>query len=194
MKTVFLDMDGVLVDFVGGLHRALGLYYNQELYPYKAGCYDMFPAAVAASRGRHTMDSLHRACYSAPFWARMKWDRRGREILGICEACSTDVYLASYPMDHPEAWAGKLWWINENMPAYKTRVMLMTVHKQILARPNTILIDDRDDNVDKFIAAGGEAYLIPQPWNSKYEIFDSETDWMPDFDLWMKTACKTTLS
>ena len=194
MTTVFLDMDGVLVDFVGGLHRGLGLHYNCELYPYKAGQYDMFPSAVAATKGRHTLDSLHRLCYTAPFWANMKWDRRGREILATIEKHTDQVYLASYPMDHPEAWAGKLWWVGENMPAYKTKLLLMTAHKHILARPDAVIIDDRDDNVDKFISAGGKGYLIPQPWNSKHEIFDSETNWMSDFDLWMKNACKTTLS
>ena len=191
---VYLDMDGVIVDFVSGLHRALGLYYIPELYPYKRGQYDMFPAAVLATQGRHTMDSLYRICHTAPFWARMGWDRHGQLLKGIVEKHADQVYIASYPMDHPDAWVGKLHWINENMPAYKTKLILMTAHKEILARPDAILVDDRDDNIDKFVAAGGQGYLVPQPWNSKYAVFDSETDWLPDFDLWMKNACKTILS
>jgi 5'(3')-deoxyribonucleotidase len=192
--TVYLDMDGVLVDFVGGLHLALGLYYDPVTYPYKRGDYEMFPYAVEATKGRHTMDSLIQACRTVPFWANLSWDRRGRAIMRIVERYTDQAYLASYPMDHHDAWVGKLHWVDEHLPGYKSRLILMTAHKQLLARPGAILIDDRDDNISQFIEAGGQGYLVPQPWNSKHELFDSETDWLPDFELWMKNACKTTSS
>lgn len=38
--------------------------------------------------------------------------------------------------------------------------------------PNQILIDDRDKNVDHFIAAGGNAILFPQVWNSNHAVQD----------------------
>ena len=185
---VFLDMDGVLVDFVGGLQRALGLPYDAAKYPYKHGNYEMFPEAVAATNGRHTMDSLIKECHTIRFWEDLKWERRGSDVLEIVESYSDQVYLTSYPMKDPVAWLGKLRWIERCLPQYMNKVILMTVHKRLLANPNAILLDDRDDNVDQFCAAGGHGWLIPQPWNTQHAICDR--DWTVLLESWMKCACK----
>ena len=111
-------------------------------------------------------------------------------MLEIVESCSDEVYLASYPMDHTDAWVGKLKWIDKHLPQYNKRVILMTAHKKLLARPDAILLDDRDDNIDQFCAVGGHGWLIPQPWNTKHDICNR--DWTVLLESWMKMACKMT--
>ena len=185
---VCMDLDGVLVDFVGGLHRALGLNYDVADYPYPAGKYEMFPDAIAATRGRHTLDSLTQACHTSSFWENLLWDPLGKQLLSIVEKYSDNIYLVSYPMNHTEAWVGKLRWIAKNLPSYQNRVILMTAHKKLLANPRAIIIDDRDDNVDKFVDAGGAGFLVPQMWNSKHRY--SHSDWTVLLDSWMNCACK----
>ena len=187
---VYLDMDGVIVDFVSGLHRALGLPYSVKEYPHPAGVYEMFPHAVSATVGRHTMESLLAGCSTVSFWENLRWDPLGGEILEIIESYGDEIYLTSYPMKDPCTWLGKLRWIDKHIPQYNNKVILMTAHKQLLAKPGTILVDDRDDNVDKFCAAGGSGYLVPQPWNSAHKKYSS--NWLVHFDLWMKSVCKTT--
>lgn len=188
--TICLDMDGVLVDFVGGLQRALGLPYDPDHYPYVPGRYEMFTEAVVATEGRHSMSSLLALCHEAKFWRDMTWDKHGADILEILESYTENIYLTSYPMEAPAAWAGKLEWIQYHLPHYRNRIILMTADKALLARPGAIIIDDRDDNVDKFCAAGGAGYLIPQPWNSKHKLCRSA--WISDLDKWMKSICATT--
>ena len=185
---IFVDLDGVLVNFVGGLHRALGLGHDPELYPYKRGNYNMFPDVVTATKGRHTMDSLLNACRAVAFWENLDWDPRGNRILEILCKHTDDIYLASYPMDYYGSWVGKLKWINKYLPTYNSRVILLTAPKHFLAKPNTILIDDCDKNVEEFAAAGGMSYLTPQPWNSKHA--SCNCDWTELLESWMKKACK----
>lgn len=59
---------------------------------------------------------------------------------------------------------GKLSRLNCMYP--KIPVIVMTHdQKHLLAGPGRILIDDKNENVDSFRAAGGDAFLWPQPWN-----------------------------
>ena len=185
---VYLDMDGVLVDFVGGAHKELGIPYDADNYPHPKGKYEMFPDLIAATNGRHTLDSFISSCYTIRLWEDLKWDRHGSNVLEIVESYSDEVYLTSLPMKDPVAWLGKLRWIEKHLPQYLNKVILMTAHKQLLAKPNTILLDDSDKNVDQFTAAGGFAWLIPQPWNTQHAICDR--DWTVLLESWMKSACK----
>ena len=43
--------------------------------------------------------------------------------------------------------------------------------KELMAGPNTILIDDYPNNVNKFNAAGGLGILVPSNWNTVEELF-----------------------
>ena len=40
-----------------------------------------------------------------------------------------------------------------------------TIRKHFCARPDALLIDDSDHNVEAFLAHGGQAILVPRPWN-----------------------------
>ena len=166
---VFLDMDGVCVDFIGGLHRALGIEYKALEYPYEASKYEMFEELCARTNGRVSMDNLYRACDSSGFWASLEWDPMGKEICDTIAAVTLDwkhsVCICTSPMANPDAWAGKVQWLKKHMPDVKD-IAIMTAPKCLLAKPGAVLIDDKDSNVEQFRKAGGAAFLIPQPWNS----------------------------
>jgi hypothetical protein len=38
--------------------------------------------------------------------------------------------------------------------------------KHLMAKPDVLLIDDLQKNVDKFIDAGGQAVCVPSNWNT----------------------------
>jgi len=51
---------------------------------------------------------------------------------------------------------------------------LFSWHKEKLAAPCRLLIDDRSENVKAFRDAGGSAILVPRPWNDgSRERFES---------------------
>jgi hypothetical protein len=61
--------------------------------------------------------------------------------------------------------AGKYQWITEHFPPFLHRSFSMTPMKHFCATPESLLLDDCDENVEKFRAAGGQAILMPRPWN-----------------------------
>jgi len=67
---------------------------------------------------------------------------------------------------------GKQAWLNR----LNIRIPLpvkFTCTKERYATPNTILIDDHEPAVNKFIAAGGVGILFPAPWN-RYGDYDPD--------------------
>jgi beta-phosphoglucomutase-like phosphatase (HAD superfamily) len=55
-------------------------------------------------------------------------------------------------------------WINHRLQDYR-RQYFVGCQKFRLAKRGVILIDDAEHNVDAFRAAGGEAVMVPRPWN-----------------------------
>jgi 5'(3')-deoxyribonucleotidase len=157
---VFLDLDGVLVDFVGGALRV----HNATHIPYhdiRWGLVEQI--GISANQFWRGIDAA-----GEDFWANLVWTHDGREILkmvldhfGVENVC-----ILTAPSNHHSAAAGKVRWINEHVPELK-RQYVLSAAKHFLAGPDKLLIDDHDGNVDKFRAAGGEALLLPRPWNRR---------------------------
>ena len=178
---VFLDMDGVIADFVGGLHRALGIDYDKSRYPYPVTKYDIFEDVCARSNGRVSMDNLYSSCDSAEFWAELEWDPMGKEIAKVINEVFPHDYdericICTSPMANPDAWKGKIVWLNKNLPRIK-HIAIMTAPKCLLAKPGHVLIDDKDSNIEQFRKHGGAGFLVPQPWNSAREEYG--TNYLP---------------
>lgn len=77
-----------------------------------------------------------------------------------------NVCILTTPVKDPASLAGKLEWIHAHCPAWMHRQYLMGPQKHLLATNGSLLIDDSDVNVDTFRIYGGQAILIPRPWNS----------------------------
>ena len=69
---------------------------------------------------------------------------------------------------------GKQLWLEKYLPkVYKKRRMAFVCGKKYLhARPDAILIDDSETEIEAFKRSGGNVIPIPQPWN-KYELPDN---------------------
>lgn len=167
IKTVLLDMDGVLVDFMKGCHSYHKIGYDYDVnYPYKLGDWDFdLKLPMPANQFWESLDSW--------FWDDLSWTKEGRYILALLESAfgARKIYLCSTPTLNPTSAEGKLTWIHKNLPEYKRRYIL-TPHKHLLANSETLLIDDCDKNVSEFIENGGKAITVPRKWNSKHP-FDS---------------------
>ncbi len=151
---IFLDMDGVLVDFVRGAHDHHNL--NCTPWPYPPGVWDFV---------KHT--GLSAAQFWSPlgfeFWSELNWTPDGEEILSLVPDC----VLLTTPTLHIECPTGKMEWIRQNAPELYRRTVI-TATKEVCAHPNALLIDDADHNVDKWRANGGVAILVPRIWNSRH--------------------------
>ena len=163
---VYLDMDGVLVEFIGGLHKRMGLPY--DTYPYKYGEFEMLEE-IAKAKGVG-MPELYKQTDDRQFWRDLVWTSYAQDILKLVSEATVpeNTFILTSPMARGDAWAGKVDWVLSMMPEFKRRLIICAAPKHLLAKPNTLLIDDKDQNVDDFIAHGGAAFLVPRPWNSAH--------------------------
>lgn len=161
-------MDGVLVDFIGGVHRALDLPWDPANYRYTPGVYDCFEEIVRGNPDKlKSVAPIYKTTDLRDFWANLAWETYGKKYLEVAKRFKVPIYTCTKPMMRPEAWAGKVDWLQKHIRSNDIAGTIITSGpKHMLAKPGVVLIDDKDGNVDEFRAAGGQAYLIPQPWNS----------------------------
>ena len=182
INTIFLDMDGVFVNFLGGLHKALGVPYDIDNYPYKKGKWNMLTDIKPFDDIPATFEKCNDCCTTS-FWQNLEWMHDGHDILTTIEyrCTSAQIYLLTTPMPNLESASGKMMWVNDNLPIYLKRTIITQAPKHLLARPDTLLIDDKDENIDGFIEAGGRGLLVPRPWNHAHLNADRTVEVIREF-------------
>lgn len=160
---LLVDMDGVLTDFVSHICQLHGRD-NPYLGDKHLGLFDMDKIwGMSASE-------FWSPC-GYEFWSTMDWMPDGAATLNHCEQLvgPENVCILTAPCATAGCVDGKRDWIANRAPEYKKRVLIGSC-KEFLACDNNILIDDRDENVQKFREAGGCAFLVPRPWNSAHDM------------------------
>lgn len=71
------------------------------------------------------------------------------------------------PTVDPDSSAGKMEWMYAHLPSWMHRQFAITPCKHLLGCDSTaLLIDDYEENIQQFIKEGGQAILVPRPWNA----------------------------
>jgi len=167
----FCDMDGVLCDLTGPALRVHGREELAAAWP--RGTYLLSEALqVSEAELWGPID----ACGTS-FWAelpRLPW---AEGLIGILHRLG-EVVIASSPTRSHYSAAGKMLWLERHFGGSVAGPMnfMLGARKELLARPGTVLIDDSDQNVDRFKAAGGNAILVPQPWNRLHDLAAKSED------------------
>lgn len=160
---ILLDMDGVIVNFVDGICKAIGKPNPFETGTVFSGWGIWEPIGVSETE-------FWQACMSRDFWENLEWTPDGERLLFMAESCvgRNNVFLSTSPTLCPDCYAGKAAWVLFNMPSgYQFRCMFGTC-KWLMANPRHILVDDGDHNVQAYRDHGGHAILVPRPWNSAH--------------------------
>lgn len=161
VKRVFLDMDGVLADFVGAIHRAHG---RPNCYddPANFGKFDFEKIWGMSLEEVWTIDTFE-------FWDTIEKTPEADAIVkfAVDWVGWENIAIVTFPSDGPGCVPGKRAWMKRHFPKLAHQ-MVFTSFKQALAYHDSILIDDADKNVTAFRNAGGLAVLLPRPWNSAY--------------------------
>jgi 5'(3')-deoxyribonucleotidase len=160
---IFLDMDGVLCDFVSAAFSAHGVTFKPDEYP----------------RGEFACEKII-GCTSSEFWRRIDfageyfwenlepypWAKSLFEELQLID----EVIIATSPSRSPASYAGKRRWLR-HMGMHGVQSMFGS-RKYLMAKPGRVLIDDGEHNVKPWIREGGQAVLVPQPWNHAEPVAD----------------------
>lgn len=164
IRHIFLDMDGVLVDF---FRPALQVHNRLPLLDdWPRGVWDI-PTVLGISKGEFwaKIDAL-----GAEYWTEMPAYPWTADLVAAVTRAAPFSILSS-PSLCAECPTGKIHWLRRHLRA-DFRDYLFGHAKHHCAKPGALLIDDSDENVDAFRAHGGEAILFPQAWNSNHAIDD----------------------
>lgn len=167
--TIFLDMDGVIANFVGSLEKHLNEDLS-ELDQWNIGKY----------LERDDIDNIINTLDHG-FWSNVQPYDNLQEIVQLCEYYSqNNVFLCSSPPNHSGSYSGKKAWVDKHLPAKYSRRLILMKQKHLLANKHHTLIDDGEYQTLPFIKRGGHAITYPQPWNSycfvedKLEFLDAQ--------------------
>ena len=93
---------------------------------------------------------------SPEYYASMPWMQDGELLYNFLNCCDTEIL--SHATD-PQATKGKLIWLKNNNIKFKPNLVGKASDKAKYATIDSILIDDKPENIDEFVKAGGKAIL-----------------------------------
>lgn len=129
---IYCDMDGVLVDFDRGYKELTGREASFNIPK------------------EEFWEPISKA--GAPFWIKLKWMPDGKQLWDYIKKYNPE--LLSAPSREESSKMGKRIWVKRELPGTKL-ILRQAERKQEFATPNSILIDDRADNIQRWKDAGG---------------------------------------
>lgn len=166
-KQLYLDMDGVLVDFIGGAlarHNSDTEFYYAT-HPDRLGRW-IYETDIAANK-----QQFWEKVNVPGFWVGLRPTRESSDLVFLVgELFGIDrTAILTAPSDDPKSITEKQNWVAKYFPEYKLNMIFAPGDsKKLVAGPGRILIDDSDTNVRNWALAGGTGILFPRPWNTNY--------------------------
>lgn len=173
IKKVFIDMDGIIVDYIAGIRK---LFNVPDVYenPDNLGIFSL--ASILEKQYGISKVEFYKQ-RGQDFYAKLGWTPEGPKILELLEEKfgKKNCHILSAPGFNPCDYAGKAQWIIDNIPDYMYgKRFILNSDKSIEANSERLLVDDKDTNISGFIKAGGKGILVARPWNAKFG-FANET-------------------
>lgn len=134
---IYCDLDGVLVDFAKGYKKLTG---------------KLPPPAETQTDKKLFWQPIDKS--GGDFWANLEWTKDGKKLWNYIIPFKPEI-LSSPSSSHTSV-EGKHRWMEEHLPNVKLN-LVQSKQKQIMAKQNAILIDDREDICKRWEDAGGIA-------------------------------------
>ena len=173
-RRIFLDMDGVLVDFVGGALKIHGWTQGQLQSAMVLGEWDLTkPMGL-------TQDEFWKPIHEAgeQFWIDLRPLPWITEMIGLAVSLG-DCWIVTAPTRSPSSYSGKVKWL-QNWFGHNMIRVILTSQKHFLAQKDTLLIDDRTETVQRFVKAGGRGVVFPTLHNRLYYCADDPVTYLVD--------------
>lgn len=135
---IYVDMDGVIVDFDGGYEKLTGITTKEA--DKKGPEFFWKPISKAGAK----------------WWITLKWMPDGKQLWDYVKKYNPE--LLSAPSREEASRLGKRVWVKRELPGVKL-ILRSADKKQEFASPNSILIDDREKNIEQWKNAGGIGIL-----------------------------------
>ena len=135
---IYVDMDGVLVDFDGGYEKLTGM--TTRAADEKGPEFFWKPISKAGAK----------------WWITLNWMPDGKQLWDYVKKYNPE--LLSAPSREEASKLGKRVWVKRELPGVKL-ILRSADKKQEFASSNSILIDDREKNIEQWKSAGGVGIL-----------------------------------
>ena len=148
---VYVDMDGVLVDFFGEWANMHGVKNWRDIAP------------LLKKQGKTINDALDAIRAKKDFWINLKPETGAKTLLAAIKKHAGEYIILSSPLSNdPNSEPQKRAWVKKNLSAFPPKEVIIHKRKQDYATqadgtPN-ILIDDFSEQVKPWKAAGGIAF------------------------------------
>lgn len=167
---VFLDMDGVVADFTAGLCAAFKIPFQNQPYSMPYGLWD-YVHHVEQHYGV-PWNSVKAACSEVGFWIELPALPKADRLYNYLNARHDVRFLTTPTGDPISVFDGKRAWLEARgwaVPHDKRMILLEKGEtKEQYAASDIMLLDDQDKNVQDFRHGGGQAILVPRPWNNRH--------------------------
>lgn len=158
MKTIYLDMDGVVADFDEYAARTLGIPPSSGIYPGEVW-YKL------AGNAR-----LYRDLIKTPYADELVF-----QCSLVAKKLNVDLkFLTAVPKGNDVPWAfwDKVVWAQEYFPGIPVMFGPFSKDKWQHCQPGDVLIDDRTSNIDEWRSAGGFGILHTDYETTKSTLFE----------------------
>ena len=156
ISTVFIDLDGVMVDWLNGIRKSLKLpesfyakYMDEPHLLSRQDVDDLFG-------GREAFEKVQRS-RNREFWLNLELFPWAEELLAKMAINFPIAFLTS-PGACPVSAQAKIEWRDCNFP---TTPIMICRDKYLAAGPGKVLIDDEEGQLRRFKEAGGLALEWP---------------------------------
>lgn len=153
---LFLDVDGVLADFLTPAVSFHGKTFDPQTYT--PALWNTWEFIGCTEDEFWKFDGYE-------FWRGLQVYEGAKEFVKELEMMfGKNICLLTSPSRHHDCVRGKKDWINEHFPQFNNRVLFGSA-KQFCASSRSLLIDDSDANCEAFEEHGGKAVRLQRAWN-----------------------------
>ena len=160
---IYLDMDGVCVDFLGAAMTTQGYdakeYFKRWLHDYPG---ELFPEKLMGKTPVEFFNHPHLS--TVEFWSKLVPFNWFEDLYSELSRVGHVIFLTA-PVSAPGCVQGKHQWLI-NQFGNDFHEFIFTRHKERLAHANAYLVDDMPFNIEPFMNRAGHGLLFPQIWNA----------------------------
>jgi hypothetical protein len=158
---VFVDMDGCLTDFTRAFQEASKGWVIKDK---QGNVIDTADGSLSFEEFKNNYSNSQAWKIvmrgGLGFWENMEWMSDGKELWNYVNSTFGSAEILSAPSSDPNSAKGKLIWCKRELNPQPVKVNLVPAKdKHIFAKPNHILIDDKDLNIQQWKEKGGIGVL-----------------------------------
>ena len=152
---IFVDLDGVLADFVAGTNMAMSKVYDEEHVHDEAEYEANSKYRSRMWKGLRDYQKKH----GGEFWNELPLMKDAKQLWDYVKRYPVEILSAT---GNPEYGAAeqKHKWVAKNIdPSVKVNLTRKSSEKAQMAAPHRVLIDDKEKSINPWIEAGGIGIL-----------------------------------